>query len=188
MKNIQTIDSSVNCTFSIFQATDAEFALLFPEPGQDIQYAEDLALLPGQDEIDAACRRIWERPIRKVDTHGIHGTLLYGLQRYKEWYPEKREDAVVSSAINAAQRRLFAAPRATNGVPSPTYHHRVEIDVREREVRFFRLFPASGREWFVTAIPVAQPAGPADLDALARALGDVLLIDSPEGRELLREP
>jgi hypothetical protein len=34
MKNIQVIDGALNCTFSIFEATDEEFALLFPEPGR----------------------------------------------------------------------------------------------------------------------------------------------------------
>jgi hypothetical protein len=43
MKNIQVIDGALNCTFSIFQATEEEFVLIFSEPGQDIQYAEDLA-------------------------------------------------------------------------------------------------------------------------------------------------
>ncbi len=42
MKNIQIIDGASNCTFSIFQATAEEFNLLFPEPGQDIQFSEDL--------------------------------------------------------------------------------------------------------------------------------------------------
>ncbi len=107
MKNIQVIDGAVNCTFSIFQATDHEFAVLFPEPGQDMQYVEDLAALPKQRKVKVALRGIWERPTRKRDAHGIHGTLLYQLERYKQWYPEKREDAVVPSAINAAQRRLF---------------------------------------------------------------------------------
>jgi len=45
MKNIRVIDGALNCTFSIFQATEDEFVLLFPDPRQDIQYAEDLALL-----------------------------------------------------------------------------------------------------------------------------------------------
>jgi hypothetical protein len=103
MKNIQVIDRGLNCTFSIFQATDEEFALLFPEAGQDIQYSEDLDF----DGVGDALDRIWERPIRKRDAMGIHGTLFYQLQRYKEWYPQNREDAVVPSAINAAQRRLF---------------------------------------------------------------------------------
>jgi hypothetical protein len=112
MKNIQVIDGAANCTFSLFQATEEEFRLLFPQPLQDIQYAEDLFALPNHSEIEAALNRIWERPIRKRDAQGIHGTLFYQLQRYKEWYPENREDAVESSAINAAQRRLFC--RATD--------------------------------------------------------------------------
>jgi hypothetical protein len=107
MKNIQVIDGALNCTYSLFQATDEEFALLFPEPRQDIQYAEDLALLPQQKEIDAACRRIWERPIRKQDALGIHGTLFYELERYKTYYRARREDAIDPSAVNQAQRRLF---------------------------------------------------------------------------------
>jgi hypothetical protein len=107
VKNIQIIDGASNCTFSRFQATDEEFALLFPEPRQDIQYAEDLTQLPAQEEIAAALNRIWERPIRKQDARGINGTLFYQLEQYKGWYREKREDAVDPSVINPAQRRLF---------------------------------------------------------------------------------
>ena len=107
MKNIQIIDSALNCTFSIFQAEEEEFSLLFPEPDQDIQYAEDLADLPKQDEIASALKHIWERPIRKRDAHGIHGTLFYQLERYKHVFRHKREDAIDPSAVNTAQRRLF---------------------------------------------------------------------------------
>jgi len=81
--------------------------LLFPEPRQDIQYAEDLALLPRQEEVETALRRIWERPIRKQDALGIHGTLFYELERYKTYYRAKREDAVDRSTVNQTQRRLF---------------------------------------------------------------------------------
>lgn len=73
MKNVQVIDGAQNCTFSIFQATDEEFSLVFPEPGQDIEYAEDLET------------------------------------RRNSEYPEKREDAITPSAINAAQRKLFGS-------------------------------------------------------------------------------
>ena len=110
MQNIQVIDGALNCTFSIFQATDEEFALLIPEPRQDIQYAEDLGTLPRQREIGAALALIWQRPVRKQDAHGIHGTLFYEFERYKKIYREKREEAVDPSAINEAQRRLFSAP------------------------------------------------------------------------------
>jgi len=107
LKNIQIIDGALNCTFSIFQATDKEFALLFPDPQQDIQYAEALTSLPRQEEVGAALRRIWERPVRKQDALGIHGTLFYQLERYKTYYRANREDAIDPSAVNEAQRRLF---------------------------------------------------------------------------------
>ena len=107
MKNIQVIDGALNCTFSIFEATDEEFALLFPEPGQEIQFAEDFGDLLSQEEVASTLNRIWERPIRKRDVRGIHGTLFYGLDRYKNIYREKREDGVDPRSLNAAQRRLF---------------------------------------------------------------------------------
>jgi hypothetical protein len=107
MKNIQIIDGGLTCTFSLFQATDEEFVLIFPESRQNIQYVEDLVSLANQAEINAALRRIRERPIRKSEAQGIHGTLFYQLERYKKWYREKREDAVEPSIINAAQRRLY---------------------------------------------------------------------------------
>jgi hypothetical protein len=104
MKNIQVIDGALNCTFSIFEATDEEFAVFFPEPGQDVQYAEDLP--PRVAEMLGA-HPMWERPIRKRDAHGIHGTFFFGLERYKSVFRGKREDGVDPLAVNAAQRRLF---------------------------------------------------------------------------------
>jgi hypothetical protein len=104
MKNIQVIDGALNCTFSIFQATDEEFVSLFPEPGQEIQFAEDLDPRVAQNLGESP---IWERPIRKRDAHGIHGTLFFQLERYKDVYREMREDGVDPLAVNAAQRRLF---------------------------------------------------------------------------------
>jgi hypothetical protein len=42
MKNIQIIDGAENCTFSIFQATEEEFQVIFPKADQDIEFSEDL--------------------------------------------------------------------------------------------------------------------------------------------------
>jgi hypothetical protein len=104
MKNIQVIDGAANCTFSIFQATDEEFASLFPGPGQEIQFAEDLDPRIAQT---LRASPIWQRPIRKRDANGIHGTLFFQLERYKDVYREMREDGVDPRAVNAAQRNLF---------------------------------------------------------------------------------
>jgi hypothetical protein len=104
MKNIQVIDGASNCTFSIFQATDDEFALIFPDAGQDVQFASDL---PDSADVRAALSQVWLRPVRKQNANGIHGTLFFELERYRQVFPRKREDSVDASAINEAQRRLF---------------------------------------------------------------------------------
>jgi hypothetical protein len=51
MKNIQIIDGALNCTFSIFQATDEEFLMVFPDPSQDMEYAEDIEARPNSEEV-----------------------------------------------------------------------------------------------------------------------------------------
>src|SRR5262245_38778442 len=105
MKNIQIIDGADNCTFSIFQAADAEFAILFPADGQDIQFAEDLDQT-GCEVLTA----IWERPVRKQDAHGIHGTIFYGFGRKRVHFPTtKRERDWPAGSLNAAQRRLYGS-------------------------------------------------------------------------------
>jgi hypothetical protein len=41
MKNILIVDCAMNATFSVFQATDEEYAMLFPN-GQEIEVIEDV--------------------------------------------------------------------------------------------------------------------------------------------------
>jgi hypothetical protein len=71
MKNIQVIDGALNCTFSIFQATDEEFLLLFPDPRQDIQYAEDLP--------DSQCK------MRSTQPYSEFGSAPYESRTYGEF-------------------------------------------------------------------------------------------------------
>lgn len=105
MKNVQVIDDADNCTFSIFQLTEAEFALVFPADGQDIQFAEDLSR--------AAIRALsaaWERPIRKSEAMGLDGTLFYGFVDRRSGFPaSKRERDWAASTLNEAQRRMYAS-------------------------------------------------------------------------------
>jgi hypothetical protein len=51
-KNVQIIDGAANCTYHIYAFTDEQFALLFPEEGQDVEFIEDVAerLSPEQQE------------------------------------------------------------------------------------------------------------------------------------------
>jgi hypothetical protein len=109
MKNVQIIDGAENATFSIFQATDAEFEAIFLE-GCDMELAEDFFERLGEARARAVVEPMWERPILKRDALGIHGTLYYGwTDRRKHLPASKREVDTNPLSINAAQRQLFGA-------------------------------------------------------------------------------
>ena len=106
LKNIQVIDAADNCSYSIFQATASEFEKIFPGEGQDIEYIEDFYERQS-DRADEILSSIWQRPIKKKDTKGIHGTLYYGMQNRKQYYVGKREKDLDPMYMNEAQRRLY---------------------------------------------------------------------------------
>ena len=111
MKNVQIIDGAANATFSIFQATDEEFALLFPH-GRDMEIADDFVERVGEDEASRVLKPIWQRPILKRDAMGIHGTLFYDAEDRREYLPDSlREVDWDESFIGEAQRTLFRANR-----------------------------------------------------------------------------
>lgn len=115
MKNIQVFDGASNATFSVFQATDEEFAAMFPLPGQDIEFIEDAIRRLGGDADRFICP-MWQRPIRKSDAKGIHGTLFYEWREKKHYFPKsKREIDTPTAWINQSQRDLF---RSLGGKPA----------------------------------------------------------------------
>ncbi|PSJ38855.1 hypothetical protein [Allosphingosinicella deserti] len=111
MKNVQIIDGALNATFSVFQATEEEFAAIFPN-GQDIEVIEDFVDRLGDQRAGAILSQLWERPILKRDAQGIHGTLFYDWSERRDHLPStKREVDCDERSINEAQRRLFRAAR-----------------------------------------------------------------------------
>lgn len=111
MKNIQIIDGADNATFSIFQATDDEFAAIFLND-QDIELPEDFCARVGDKRAQAILKSIWERPILKRDANGIRGTLYYDWESKRRHLPvSKREIDRDELAINEAQRRLYRSAR-----------------------------------------------------------------------------
>ena len=111
MKNIQIIDGAVNASFSVFQATDEEFAAVFPD-GCDMELVEDLIDRLGEDAAGSVLTPIWDRPILKRDALGIHGTLFYDNEQRRDHIPpSKREVDWDSGSVNQAQRDLFAKHR-----------------------------------------------------------------------------
>ncbi|MFL5058726.1 MAG: hypothetical protein ACJ8DQ_01485 [Xanthobacteraceae bacterium] len=112
MKNIQIIDGALNATFSVFQATEEEFAAIFPADGQDMELIEDFIERVGQEQAGRILQPIWERPVLKRDVQGIHGTLYYNYADRRRYLPAtKREVDWDDLSINFAQRQLFGGKR-----------------------------------------------------------------------------
>ncbi|MGP0018124.1 MAG: hypothetical protein ACLPHP_06115 [Candidatus Sulfotelmatobacter sp.] len=112
MKNIQVIDGGVNATFNIFQATDKEFASIFPGPGQDIEVIEEYLARVGEDEAAKTLSKIWQRPIYKHDIKGIHGTLHYDWKEKAKYLPKSRREIDRDpSGVNEYERALYARVR-----------------------------------------------------------------------------
>ena len=105
MKNVQIIDGADNATFSLFQATDEEFASLFPD-GMDMELVEDVIERLGEDEAARLLSSLWGRPILKRDAVGLHGTLFYD-KEHRQIPKSKREVDWDERSINPAQRELF---------------------------------------------------------------------------------
>jgi hypothetical protein len=112
LRNIQVVDGADNATFSIFKATDEEFRQIFPGFDQDMEISEDFVKRVGEAQAAQILQAIWDRPILKRDANGIHGTLYYNAEQRRLYVPSsKREVDFDPSAVNSAQRRLFAENR-----------------------------------------------------------------------------
>ena len=106
MKNIQVIDGALNCTYSLFAATEKEFAHLFP--GQtDVAFADELFERLGEQTAARLLNALRERPVDKKTAAGIHGTLFYQLPEKKPLYPTRQERGMDPRAYSPAQRQLL---------------------------------------------------------------------------------
>ncbi len=111
MKNIQVIDGAANATFSIFQATEEEFAAIFPG-GREMEIVDDFFERVGEEEAVKVLTPLWQRPILKRNAMGIHGTLFYGAEERRSFLPmSKRESDWDERYVNEAQRLLFRKSR-----------------------------------------------------------------------------
>ncbi len=90
MKNIQVIDGAANAAYDIFQATDEEFALIFPD-GTDIEFIQDFIDRVGEAVAGTVLKALWSRLQEKKSIQGLHGTLFYELEFKKPFYPNKRD-------------------------------------------------------------------------------------------------
>ncbi len=70
-KNIQVIDGATNCAYSIYRIGSADFAKVFPGPGQDIEFIDDLMDRLGEAESIHILSPIWRNRVEKPQVHGI---------------------------------------------------------------------------------------------------------------------
>jgi hypothetical protein len=106
MKNIQVIDGAENATFSIFQATDEEFDLLFLH-GTDVAFLEDIEARLTEEQQKDVFKALWSRPVNKKTVHGIHGTYFVDLNHRKVFFPSRKEADVLDrgpEVLEAAER------------------------------------------------------------------------------------
>ena len=106
MKNIQVIDGARNATFSVFQATDEEFDLLFPN-GTDIAFLEDIEARLTEEQRNRVFHALWSRPVDKKTLQGIHGTYFVDLDQRKVFFPTRKEAEVLNrgpAAVEAGRR------------------------------------------------------------------------------------
>lgn len=99
MKNVQIIDDAINASYDIYQFTDEEFAMFFPGPGQNIEFADEAFERIGDRIDDEFMNVIWSRRVDKENVHGIHGTLFYGLPEKKKFYPDKTEPPITGRIV-----------------------------------------------------------------------------------------
>jgi hypothetical protein len=109
MRNVQIIDGASNATYSLFQATEEEFAAIFPD-GRDMELIEDLVSRLGEAEASRVLTPLWGRPILKREAIGVHGTLFYD-NEHRQIPESKREVDCDERSINLAQRELFSRHR-----------------------------------------------------------------------------
>jgi len=91
MKHIQVIDSAENCSYSIYAVSDRDFAVLFPNPGQDIEFVDDLTVRLGVRAAGDLVINATSKYVDKKNVVGIHGTIFIGLCDRRRYYPNKQE-------------------------------------------------------------------------------------------------
>lgn len=102
MKNIQVIDGAQNATFSVFQATDEEFDLLFPD-GADVAFLCDIEDRLTEEQQNRVFNALWSRPVDKKTVQGIHGTYFVDLDRRQVFFPTRKEAEVLDRGPEAVE-------------------------------------------------------------------------------------
>ena len=91
MRNVQTTEGAENCVYDIFQFTEVQFKVIFPN-GTDVAFIGEVEKNASPDLLEKAFEGVWERRIPKSEVRGSHGTLFYELEFKKDYYPTRRDE------------------------------------------------------------------------------------------------
>ena len=99
MKHIQVIDSAINCSYSLYAVDDSDFAIIFPKPGQNVEFMEEIVERLGETLMGQLVLRSTTLRMDKTTVVGIRGTLFFGLLNKRKYYPNKRDDDIDGPAL-----------------------------------------------------------------------------------------
>lgn len=91
MKNVLVIDGAENTCYDIFALTPKQYAMVFVQPGQDIEFIGNVK----RDLQMKAFEGVWDRFVHYDLVRGIHGTVFWELEFKKKFYPNKRRTDIV---------------------------------------------------------------------------------------------
>ncbi len=92
MKNVLLVDSTKNCRFDIYEITDAQYALIFRNEDQDVEFASALEARLISTENLRVFDNAWNRRVAYADVKGIHGTLFHNLDTKMKYYPTRQRE------------------------------------------------------------------------------------------------
>ncbi len=108
---MQLVEPAENCCFLIYPVDNKDFASIFPDPGQDVEFVEDLFKRLGKQRTGKLLARVTAKWVPKQNVQGIHGTLFCQYPKRKKYFPNKREDDLDVSPVGRPQARLKAKTR-----------------------------------------------------------------------------
>ncbi len=95
MKNVQVIDGGVNSIFEIYQISDEQFDMVFPQ-NTDIAFLDEVNQRIDPNSNTSFWNEFYSKQIAKPEVIGIHGTLhLFANDYVKRSFPNRCESDVL---------------------------------------------------------------------------------------------
>ena len=91
LKYVQLIDNSRSCTHDICEIEADVFKIVFPAPGQNIEFSRDIRRRLRRSKTNELFRELRGNLVDKKTIPRIDGTLFFKLDVKKKYYPTKKD-------------------------------------------------------------------------------------------------